>query len=376
MDCYYQIPLINISELATRLVTQDGPRIAATGSIEVTARCNLACGHCYIREGADNPAAVSEEMSTRELFRLFDEIADAGCLWLLITGGEPLIRADFRDLYLYAVKKGFLITLFTNGTTITPQIGDLLAEWPPRRIEITLYGRREKTYEQVTGVRGSYGQCMRGIELLRQRGLKLGLKSLITRTNVHELPAMRLYAKEIGLEYRFDPVLNMRIDGDPAPGGFRLNPEEVVQIEQRDPDRAAMWTELCERPPMVDSRRDYALHCGAGQHSFHVDQCGRLSVCMMARQRSFSLRSGTFREGWEEFIPLVRSEKCTKETKCRTCELGLICDQCAGWAFMESGDAEQPVEYLCRIAHLRAEAFASGTSHDNGGEGHDGRRIR
>jgi len=57
---------------------------------------------------------------------ILDEVADAGCLWLLITGGEPLLRPDFRDIYMYAKRKGFLITLFTNGTLLDADIADQL----------------------------------------------------------------------------------------------------------------------------------------------------------------------------------------------------------------------------------------------------------
>ncbi len=104
--------------------------IPVSGSLEVTQRCNLRCMHCYIplskRKG---PRKV--ELSISEIQHILDEIKEAGCLWLLLTGGEPLLRTDFLDIYKFAKHKGFLLTLFTNGTLLTPRIADVLCEWRP-----------------------------------------------------------------------------------------------------------------------------------------------------------------------------------------------------------------------------------------------------
>jgi MoaA/NifB/PqqE/SkfB family radical SAM enzyme len=74
------------------------------GSAEVTARCNLRCAHCYINLPADDRAARQRELSLQDWRRIIDEIVAEGCLWLLFTGGEPLVRPDFPDIYLHAKK--------------------------------------------------------------------------------------------------------------------------------------------------------------------------------------------------------------------------------------------------------------------------------
>ena len=127
---------------------------------------------------------------------MLDELVEMGCFWLLYTGGEIFARKDFLEIYTYAKKKGFLITLFTNGTIINEQIADYLAEWPPFAIEITLYGRTRETYEALTAIPGSYDRCLRGIKLLKERGLPLKLKTVATSINKHEVLAMRQFAEE------------------------------------------------------------------------------------------------------------------------------------------------------------------------------------
>ena len=121
-------------------------RIPISGSIDVTQRCNNQCLHCYNNLSAGDQKASEVELTFDEYRRIIDEIVDAGCLWLLFTGGEIFLRKDFLDIYTYAKRKGLLITLFTNGTLITADIADYLAQLAPFSIEVTLYGRTKDTY--------------------------------------------------------------------------------------------------------------------------------------------------------------------------------------------------------------------------------------
>ena len=357
MDCPY-IPIISYGELSQRLHGKiAGQRVPITGSIEVTARCNLRCVHCYINLPASDQSALQRELSCQEWFHVLDQIVDEGCLWLLLTGGEPFVRPDFLEIYTYAKKKGVLVTIFTNGTTITPSLADHLAEWPPFAIEITLYGRTQPTYERVTGIPGSYERCVRGIKLLLERQLPLKLKSMVLTLNAHEIWAVKEFADELGVDFRFDPVLNVRVDGDRQPAEFRIAPEKVVALDLADDKRLKSWHEFCEQFVGPSPEPEYLYHCGAGLRTFHVDPYGQLSTCMMARVPGYDLSRGTFHEGWYTFLRRARAQRRKRNTSCQHCELIALCGQCPGWAQMEHGDPETPVEYLCKIAHLRAKAF-------------------
>ncbi len=162
------------------------------------------------------------EMTVAEHRRLLDELAEAGCLWLLYTGGEIFARHDFLDIYTYAKQKGFLVTLFTNGTLITPRIADYLAEWRPFAIEITLYGATRETYEALTGIPGSYDRCLRGIRLLQERGLPLALKTVAISINKHEIGAMKEAGRRAGRPFKFDAMMTPRIDCSQSPLAVRL----------------------------------------------------------------------------------------------------------------------------------------------------------
>src|SRR6188472_3885750 len=184
-----------------------------SGTIEVTRRCPLTCAHCYNNLPMADREAAQRELSYDEHCRLLDQISDAGCLWLLYTGGEIFARRDFIDIYSYARRRGLLITLFTNGTIITPAIADRLVEERPFAIEITLYGRTRETYERLTGIPGSFDRCMRGIRLLKERGLPLKLKTVAVTINRHEIHDMERFAEEeLGVPLKFDGMINARID--------------------------------------------------------------------------------------------------------------------------------------------------------------------
>jgi radical SAM protein with 4Fe4S-binding SPASM domain len=356
MECPH-IPELNYREFSKRLHEKVvGQRIPITGSLELTFRCNLRCVHCYLGQDR-NGIPGQTELTYTEICDILDQIVDEGCLWLLLTGGEPLLRSDCLDIYTYAKRKGLLVSLFTNGTLITPRIADCLAEWHPFVVEITLYGRTQETYERITGVAGSHARCMRGIDLLLDRGVQLRLKTMLMTLNKHELYDIKEYAESLGVGFGFDPLVNAGLDGSGVPLTYRLPPEEIVQFELADADRLERWPELFKNSPDVqtDSRQLYM--CEAGRSGFHIDPYGKLSLCLVDRVPSYDLRRGSFREGWSEFLPQVRNRQASEDYECGQCRLLPVCPQCPGWARLEHGDLEKRVEFLCQVTHLRAEAF-------------------
>jgi radical SAM protein with 4Fe4S-binding SPASM domain len=326
----------------------------------MTWRCNLACAHCYNNIPISDLAARRAELTREEHYRILDEVAEAGCLWLLYTGGEIFARRDFLDVYTYAKRKGFLITLFTNGTAITPRIADFLAQWPPFRIEITLYGRTRETYERLTRVPGSYVRCMRGIRLLRDRGLPLSVKTVVTTINRHEIPAMKRFAEdELGVPLRFDAMVNARLDGEPGPAALRLQAEDIVSLDLADPARRDEWAKVVATyPAPAEAAGTGPLYsCGGGVHGFSVDPYGILRICALSTGEGYDLRSGSFREGWEQALDRVRSKPATRRTKCTQCTLKALCGMCPAIGQLEHNDAERAVEPFCEVGHLRANAF-------------------
>jgi len=340
---------------------QAGERVPLQVSIEVTRRCPLECLHCYNNLPVGDMQAKSRELSKEEHFRILDELVEMGCFWILYTGGEIFARKDFLEIYTYAKKKGFLITLFTNGTIINEQIADYLAEWPPFAIEITLYGRSRDTYEALTAIPGSYDRCLRGIQLLKDRGLPLKLKTVATSVNKHEVLAMRRFAEEeLGVEFKVDGQVNPRIDCSQSPLAVRLTPEEVVALDLSAPKGVSEYQRLAkhdlENPPNL-AQIDTVYHCGGGMTGFAINAYGEMGICVISQQETFSVQQAGVKAVWESSLLQLRSRKRTRVTKCMQCRIQSLCGMCPANGEMENGDRESPVEFLCHVAHLRAAAI-------------------
>lgn len=328
-------------------------------SLEVTRRCPLQCQHCYNNLPMGDLAARKRELTSQEYDLLLTELADMGVMWLLFTGGEVFGRKDFLDIYASAKSKGFLITIFTNGILINEKIADFLKEFPPFVIEITLYGRTRETYEALTRMPGSFDRCMRGIRLLLDRGLPLKLKTVGTKINRHEVLAMKEFAEqELGVEFKFDSLINPRIDCSHAPLAVRLSPEEVVALDLHLPQVAAEYRRLLRTEASAPAlHRETVYDCGGGVRSFAIDPYGQMSICVISHQDTYDVRAGRVREGWEQFLLQVRQRRRKRPSKCTDCGIQSVCSMCPANGELENSDPESPVEFLCEVAHLRARAL-------------------
>ena len=252
-------------------------RIPLSGSIDLTHRCNLRCVHCYLGDKTKILGNGKRELSTAQWLSIIDQITEAGCLNLLITGGEPLLRKDFAEIYAHARTNGLLVTVFTNGTLITESILKLFKDLPPNTVEISLYGATAETYEKITGIKGSYEKCLQGIQRLLNQKIHLKLKTILMTLNCHEFYDIENMAKAYGVKFRFDAAIFPCLNGDKTPLKLRVPPEEVVEKEFADPERSLQWKNFFERMQGY-SVLDTLYNCGTGLTYFHIDPYGPSSA--------------------------------------------------------------------------------------------------
>jgi radical SAM protein with 4Fe4S-binding SPASM domain len=360
---------VPFAHLQRRLLARG--RIPLQGTLETTYRCNLACAHCYVNQPAGSLEERARELPTERLLELIDEFVQEGCLELLLTGGEVLVRPDFPEVYLHAVNRGLLVTIFTNGTLVTDRIADLLDSRRPHKVEISLYGMTRETYERVTRVPGSYDKCLDGIRRLVERGVPLTLKTVALTWNHHEIPAMEAHARGLGLEFRFDSALNPRVDcGANRNGELQLSADQALELDLQNPERRRELKEFCEKfvPPAAAAAAtggsEYVYTCGAGETSFTVDPYGHLQMCQLSRRQSYDVAGeGRFADGWQTYFPALRARKWQGNSVCRRCSLISLCSSCPGAAEMETGDIEALVPGFCTITHARAFAAMGDVEH-------------
>lgn len=327
-------------------------RIPLSGIIELTHRCNLRCVHCYLNGHARS--SFREELGINRIVSLIDEITEAGCLSLVITGGEPLLRNDFADIYSHAKLNGLIVTVFTNGTCITEDVLSLFESLPPYAVEISLYGATAATYEKITGVPGSYEKCINGIKRLLDRRIPVRLKTILMTLNSDEFFAIEDMAKEFGVKFRFDAAISPRTDGDKTPVLFRVSPKDAVEKEFSDEDKVRLWGNHIEKfreQPLPDE----LYNCGAGLTGFYISPYGDLSPCIMTSHIKFNVADASFLEGWQDIIIPVKDKKAGNIYMCNMCERRHICSFCPGFFYMETGREDIRSDYICAMGNYRSE---------------------
>ena len=336
----------NLARFNQRALEQHVP---LAGCLDLTHRCNLRCIHCYIADGA--PAA-SGEMTTDRVLSIMDEIAEAGCLFLLITGGEPLLRPDFASLYVRAKEKGLLVTVFTNAVLVDERIARLFQEWPPQVVEVSIYGATAAVHDRITGVAGSFDRAMQGVRRLLDRAVKVTLKTVLMSVNRDELPAMRQLAATLGVKFRMDAAVFARLDGDRVPLQWRLPPAEAVAAEFADESSARDWKRFVERVPTSEPM-ERLYNCGAGVTAFYIDPRGVLQPCLMTPDIGYRLSEGNFIEGWRWVSAQLASRAARSDDACTGCSQRATCGYCPGFFRLETGDERKPAEYLCQLGKER-----------------------
>jgi MoaA/NifB/PqqE/SkfB family radical SAM enzyme len=347
--------------------------------IELTERCNNNCIHCCINLPANDAVAQHREMTTAQVKDILQQATDLGCLQVRFTGGEPLLRSDFGELYLFARQLGLNVLLFTNARLITPRLADLFARIPPRvTIEITVYGMHKESYEAVTRVPGSFASFWHGLNLLLEHRVPFIVKSALLPPNRHEIDEFEDWAKTIPWMEDQSPGYPMFFDlrdrrDDPDKNriieSLRLLPQEGLAVLVRDEDeyrkRNKEFGSKFLRPP-----GDRLITCGACDGSMCcLDAYGRLQPCMGIRIPELTVElnaliplTGQGRGGGSLALALdqfsrLRDLRATNPDylhRCARCFLKSLCEQCPARSWAEYGVLDKPVEYFCEVAHAQA----------------------
>jgi radical SAM protein with 4Fe4S-binding SPASM domain len=345
-------------------------RVPLDFELELTARCNNNCRHCYINLPPNDRQAKAQELSLDEIAHIADQAVELGTMWVLITGGEPLLRHDFTEIYLILKRKGLLVSVFTNATLIRPEHIALFQKYPPRDIEVTIYGASQEVYERVSRVPGSFQAFQDGVKALFDAGIRVRFKAMALRSNLEEIDAIAAFGRDYTRDYyRFDPLLHLRFDGDENRNeeirSERLLPHEIVALEQADRARFESMEKHHDKYYVegFKHRHDNRLFlCGAGNMSFSVGYDGTFRLCssLWAPGTTVNLREVSLRQAWEELVPAVRELRTDDHIyleECGQCPIVNLCMNCPAHAHLELGRMDAVVPYFCQVAHARSEAL-------------------
>ena len=334
--------------------------VPIAGNFELTARCNFNCPMCYVHLSNDEVQSRGGELTAEQWLKIARDAKDRGMIFALLTGGEPLVRKDFFEIYDGMREMGLMISINSNGSMLQGKILERFLETPPFRFNISLYGGCDETYRRMCGL-PVYSQVKENIRALRKAGVDVSLNVSITPYNRDDLA--RIYADAVELDvnvkassYMYPPI---RVNGGAYGCNDRLSPEESAAsavawdllrftpevFAQRAENMAKMCNPDPDGCPVEDGE---GVRCRAGTTSLWLTWDGRMTPCgMMTEPVVYPLEVG-FDAAWEELrrkTAMIRTP-----AKCVSCDHREICGACAAVCYTESGRFDAVPEYMCRRA--------------------------
>lgn len=319
--------------------------------IALTYRCNLRCLHCYV--GSLRNTSEKDEMDFAFICNIIDQLYALGFLWLGFSGGEPLLREDFADIYTYAKKRGFIITVLTNATLMNARLLKLFERDKPFYLDIPVYALEENLAEEITQVQGSFHCLLENIRLLGERKIPFKIKTTMMNINLGEIQKIRKFARELKALFSLSPTLYPCLDGDKTPLRLRIRPEVAARFfaeEDRD--------EACSSISPGENKKFNKIplfRCGAARFSVNIDPFGRLLACECLMEPAFNLKQGSVKEGLDFLFKKIVERNLTTDSACANCAMIDICEICPARAYLETCAWEKPVEYYCQVARIRNE---------------------
>lgn len=328
-----------------------------TGTLELLPICNMNCDMCYIRLSRTEMEKKGRMRTADEWISMGEEMERAGVLFLLLTGGEPLLFPDFRRLYLSLKERGMILTVNTNGTLIDADWAAFFGENKPRRINITLYGADDRAYETLCHYPGGFEKTVQGIRLLKERGVDVKINGSVTKSNRNDMEKIYAIGRELGAPVHMDTYMLPGIHERKLPfeAQSRLEPEEAAAAEmemlrnEMNPEAFRMYV----RQMLLQIKKEGNVYsegitCMAGNCSFAVNWQGEMRPCVTLEEPSVPVFETGFESAWQQISEKVKAYRVNE--KCRQCRLRPVCKTCVASARLETGEYDGLPEYLCRYA--------------------------
>ena len=345
-------------------------KIPLSGSFELTPCCNMACKMCYVRMTREEQEAVAPLRTAKDWIRLGQEAKEKGMLYLLLTGGEPFLRPDFREIFQSLHRMGLILSINSNATLIDEDTIAWLKETPPSRINVTLYGASDETYERLCCNPRGFTQATRAIRLLKEAGISVKINCSLTPHNAADAEGIFAFAKQEGLivqatSYMFPPL---RRDESMVGQNERFTPEEASYqaarlISLMNGDDWFLENLKKGLPPIPAETEDCpeigaegeGIRCRAGKSSFWVTWNGCFMPCgMMPIADAPNVFEEGFDRAWKYATDYAASIRLP--AKCATCEARDSCKACAAMVYTESGNFCTVPEYRCSMTKAYPDA--------------------
>lgn len=342
-------------------------RVPAYGVLELLPLCNMNCDMCYVRLSREEMEKNGGLRTAEEWLTLARQMREEGTLFLMLTGGEPLIFPDFRRLYTELLKMGMVISINTNGTLIDEEWAAFFGKHRPRRINVTLYGANDQTYAELCHYPGGYEKALQGIRLLRENGVDVKINGSAVKANLNDCMTIPKTARQYGAAFHVDSYMYpaTREREKSYNEQARLDPKTAARLcvkmmrAEETPQQfaeEALSTLYCATHTLPGEEVPGEMRCRAGKCSFAVNWQGMMCPCVMLTERKIPVFEQGFRESWR--ILTEDTAKIRLSPKCSKCVLREVCGTCAACALYESGSYEGVPEYMCQYTIEKLNCLA------------------
>jgi radical SAM protein with 4Fe4S-binding SPASM domain len=322
--------------------------VPLNASIEVTLRCNIRCLHCYnFDRDEPRPACDKPELSTDEILRAMDDLRAAGCLFLMLTGGEVLSHPDLFKFLDHARALNLSVQLLTNGTLLRPGVAARLASYQNLLgVSVSVYGATAEVHDAVTQMPGSFRRTWDGIGRLRHLGVAVRVKFILMKQNAHEVEAMRASAESRRLPYLMDLTITSRHDRSQGSLATRID-AETLEALYRGP-----LEDMAVRAPVEVT--DESVPCNCARGNVGISATGDVVPCVSVPWVAGNIREQPFAEIWRSspVFEQIRGYKLADYTACAPCDHKGHCHRSRGAAVTASGSYTGTDPFVCAQAEI------------------------
>lgn len=349
--------LINLKLVGANNVININDNIVniTTGAIETTNVCNFRCPHCYVDK------ARHKTLSFEKIKNIIDDFYELGASNILFTGGEVLTHPNFKDFYIYAYKKGFIISINTNGSLINDDIENFLKEYPPCTLEISIYGDNQKTYNNFTKANLDFDNFIEKLKKLKNCGINLLCKGVITNSNKDYYFNIVNMCNELNIPFKKDYIAFPQLDKIHKINPEQISPEEVIEILKKD-KHAQM--ECLKRFSQDSNNHQYVFECRRDNDALFINSNGYVNICPCMQSVSYKYEEGKLLETVLE-LRKIGNIKFKKETKCKNCKYMSLCRYCPAKFELTTGNYEEPPVWFCKFGELMYKTFIQGIKFAN-----------
>lgn len=321
--------------------------IPVSAILELTYRCPVNCVHCYI----DRSSVTSEnELSFEKYAEFIDDFRSLGGLYLVLTGGDPLLHKDFEKIFNYARKKHIAVSIMSSGVNSDPNLLERISRLGIMSFQASIHGHNSEIHDKFAGVPGSFEKTLATLRFLKKRGVFIQVAVIINRQNIEFFDEIINLLENEKINYVFNFEMFQKRNGDPFPVSLNISEDQLKSCLQK--------TGNLGKPRLADKKPEDP-QCNAARSLFSINPAGTVFPCLELRIPAGSIKDSTLGEIWNKSKVLneIRNIKFKDLTDCPTCEFKNFCNRCPGAATREGLKITEHSSTDCAFAKTTSQFF-------------------